>query len=236
MTEVKAITQLRTDSYDNFYNANLAYKRGEHTFIESGSHAGHWKVGDGVTRWRSLPFSPRTASLNAPGLVAGSNAQFFGVINPDGTFTLNGIAEAVTRIDSKDASQDSTLSTHAESIANLETTVAGMSGTIIYIGTIEKFTDELNDMTASARNALLTARAIELRGHTQDGYTLEDKGAEDEPGRFNYWQYQSDGTWFDLGERGEVSIATNTDYGIVKGSVLYLKINLNPYRKSAKSL
>jgi hypothetical protein len=52
MAELKAILQLRTGSYDEFYDANLVYAPGEHTHVTSGSHAGKWKVGDGITAWR----------------------------------------------------------------------------------------------------------------------------------------------------------------------------------------
>jgi hypothetical protein len=221
MTKIKAIMMSRVGSYEDFYNANLVYDRGEQTHVTSGADAGRWKVGDGITPWRGLPFSPRTAALNARGAVAGSAVLFFGKINPDGTFTLNGIAEAVDRI-------DTTAALHGEQITAIQTQLAGMSGTIIYIGTIDKYTDELEAMDDAARDALLTARAIEIRGQVMDGYTLQDLGLESEPGRFNYWQYQDDGTWFNLGERGEVSQATDSDLGIVLGSGTQYKIHIEP--------
>jgi hypothetical protein len=219
MTELKAVLRLRTGSYEEFYNANQVYDRGEHTHIASGSHAGMWKVGDGITPWRSLSFSPKTAALNAHGVVTGSNDLFFGKINADGTFTLNGIAEAVDRI-------DTTAAQHTGQIEAIQTQLAGMSGTIIYIGIIGKYTDELDAMGDTARNALLTARAIEIRGQVMEGYTLQDLGMESEIGRFSYWQCQSDGTWFNLGERGEVSQATDSDLGIVMGSGAQYKIHI----------
>jgi hypothetical protein len=216
MTEIKAILRIRSGSYEDFYNANLVYALGELTHIISGTNAGMWKVGDGTTPWRGLPFSPRTAATGMLGAVAGSSAVLFGKINADGTFTLNGIEQIIQDIGAKDTAQDAALATHGESIAELKTKVDGMSGAIIYIGNVDEFTDDLKAMDESDRDALLTARAVEIRGQVLDGYTLEDKGGD--TGGSNDWQYQSDGTWFDMGPRGDVSIATNSDFGIVKGS------------------
>jgi hypothetical protein len=119
----KAILKIRTGSYTEFYDANLPYDYGEHCYIMSGPYAGCWKVGDGVTPWRGLPFSPRVAGLNLLGLVAGSSAYLYGKIEPGGTFTLNGLGEKLVQIEG--IAQGAAVSLVFDSRAQLDAWMAG---------------------------------------------------------------------------------------------------------------
>jgi hypothetical protein len=225
MTNIKAILRARTGSYDEFYAANMTYKLGEATLITSGTDAGRVKYGNGVTPWRNLKFSPDIGS-GTPGVVKSSDTHFLGKINANGTFTITGIEADISAIQARDTTQDGRLSVHDTALATINQTIEGLEGAMIYIGVVSQYTNALAAMTPAARNALLTARAVYLRGQVKAGYTLQDLGVQNEPGRFNYWQYQKDGTWFDLGERGDVSQATDDTLGIVMGSTASYKIHI----------
>jgi hypothetical protein len=178
------------------------------------------KVGDGVKNWLNLPWFPPQATQILLGLVKSSALRLFARVNTDGTVTINGLETELTAINDKNTEQDT-------EITAIKQQLAGMSGTIIYIGTIGYYTEQLKDMPEAERYAALAERAMEIRGQLMDGYTLEDLGMEDEPNRFNYWQYQPDGTWFDLGERGDVSQATDDSLGVVMGSSAQYRIHIN---------
>lgn len=221
MTTIPALYKITTGTYSEFEARNFTYPQGVLTYITSGAHAGRMKVGDGLSGWNSRPFLVPQATETLLGLLKSSTTRLYGHINANGLLSINGLEAELETINSKDLSQD-------DEISAIKQQLAGMSGTIIYIGSFDKYTSELKGMSAADRHALLTDRAVELRGQVIDGYTLQDLGQIDEAGRFHYWQYQPDGTWFDLGERGEVSQATDTDLGIVMGSAAQYKIHIEP--------
>jgi hypothetical protein len=216
---IKALYQITTGTEAEFAARDYTYPLGVATYITSGANAKRMKIADGVNRWTLLPFFPPLASQTEPGLIKSASARLFVKINQNGTAEINGLAAELDDINATDAAQDA-------QILDIQTQLAGMKGTIIYIGVVEKYTGELKAMDDETRNALLTARALDIRGRVMDGYTLQDLGMADEPGRFNYWQYQDDGAWFDLGERGDVSQATDEDFGIVIGSGAVYKIHI----------
>ncbi|MDR2803478.1 MAG: hypothetical protein LBB22_04215 [Treponema sp.] len=221
MTTIPALYQVTSGAFAEFTARNFTYPLGVLTYITSGTHAGRMKIGDGVTSWNNLQFLVPQATEILLGLIKSSTTHLYGHINANGTLFINGLETDLTSIQDKNLEQDSEISA-------IKQQLAGMSGTIIYIGGIDKYTSKLTAMSAADRNALLTARAVEIRGQVMDGYTLQDLGMVDEPGRFHYWQYQPDGTWFDLGERGEVSQATDSDLGIVMGSGEQYKVHIEP--------
>jgi hypothetical protein len=221
MTVIPALIQITRGTYAEFQARDFVYPAGVQTYITAGSHAGRMKIGDGVTSWNSLPFLVPQATELLLGLIKSSTTHLYGYVNANGSLSINGLETDLTAINGKNSEQDT-------EIAAIKQQLAGMSGTVIYIGGIDKYTGELTGMDAADRNALLTARAVALRGQVMDGYTLQDLGVAGEMGRFHYWQYQPDGTWFDLGERGEVSQATDTDLGIVMGSGAEYKIHIEP--------
>jgi hypothetical protein len=97
------------------------------------------------------------------------------------------------------------------SLSSISQSIDGLSGAMILIGQIEEY-------TADITSAKLTARATAIKGDVKPGYTLQDLGDPTEANRFNYWQYQSDGSWYDMGERGDVSVATPENLGVVKSA------------------
>jgi hypothetical protein len=54
---IKAIIRVRRGTYTQFYNSNPVLKQGELSYITSGQDNGKFKVGNGSTQWRSLPYS-----------------------------------------------------------------------------------------------------------------------------------------------------------------------------------
>jgi hypothetical protein len=219
MTTIPALYQITTGTLAEFETRNAVYPLGVPTYIISGAKAGRMKIGDGATHWNSLPFFPPQATEAVLGLIKSSTTHLFARVNADGTVTVNGLEVELTAIYDKNAEQDGEL-------AAVNQKLQGMSVTIIYIGEIGEYTSGLTAMSAADRDSALTARAVEIRGQVMDGYTLQDLGMADEPGRFHYWQHQPDGTWFDLGERGEVSQATDTDLGIVMGSGAEYRVHI----------
>lgn len=157
-----------------------------------------------VSEWDKVEIGSAQHTLNLNSLNA-----VITVNDGDRVVLSSDLEEYVAKVEGKDLSSNDFTNEYIEKIQDLQTTVAGLMGAIVIIGTIPY---------SKPTQQQLTDQATVLKGEVRLGYALVDPDK-------NEWYF--DGTeWDNLGPIG-VATATDTSLGIVMGSTEQYKISID---------